>query len=381
MRRLRILFSAILIVDTMFYAAITPLLPEYVERFGLSKTGAGILSGACATGTLLMALPSGWLSTRFGSRRTMLLGVGLLSASSLGFGFAQSIVLLDAMRFLQGVGGACSFAGGMGWLVSLTPTEQRGTAIGAAMSAALAGVLLGPVLGSVARVVGPKVPFTAVAVVGAVLTVIALRFDAAPTTVPVRQPLGGLARERRVRIGALLVLAAALVMGAIEVLAPLALDRLGASGIAIGATFLIAAGIEAVAQIFVGRASDRHGHGRPIRISLMGTIGFMLVFPLPGSAWVLAPIVVVGCVIAGAINTPAMTMLSDGIEAAGLDHGLGFALVNLVWAGGQVVGAIGGGALAGATSDAVVFVLLAAACTTVFAAYARSDRRPLVAIH
>jgi hypothetical protein len=40
MRRLLLLASTVVLVDTSFYAAITPLLPELTQQFGLTKTGA-----------------------------------------------------------------------------------------------------------------------------------------------------------------------------------------------------------------------------------------------------------------------------------------------------------------------------------------------------
>ena len=52
MRRLLLLVSAIVLVDTMFYAAITPLLPSYSEDLGLSKSAAGVLTAAYPAGTL-----------------------------------------------------------------------------------------------------------------------------------------------------------------------------------------------------------------------------------------------------------------------------------------------------------------------------------------
>ena len=120
MRRLLLLVGAIVLVDMMFYAAITPLLPVYADRFGLTKTGAGVLAGAYAAGTLLGALPSGWLATRLGSRRTRAgrprADVASRASASRS---AHSVAVLDAMRFLQGIGGACTWAGGLGWLISL----------------------------------------------------------------------------------------------------------------------------------------------------------------------------------------------------------------------------------------------------------------------
>ena len=363
MRRLLLLVGAVVLVDTMFFSAITPLLPEYAERFDLSKAGAGVLSGSYAAGAVLGTLPAGWLAVRAGSRRTLLLGLALMAVSSVAFAFAGSVVVLDATRFVDGIGGACAWAGGMGWLVSVTPAAQRGATIWKAMSAALAGVLLGPVLGAVAQGVGPKVPFSVVGLFAALLALVALRLPA-PAGAPmvVERPYATAFRDARVRLGAWLVMVPALVFGTVEVLAPLALDGLGASGLAIGAVFLVAAGIEGVAQVFAGRATDRRGRGAPIRLGLGGTLAFLLVVTVPDAAWLLAAVVVAGCVLSGIVNTPAMTLLSDGVEGAGLEYGLGFAIVNLVWGGGQVIGAVAGAALAGVTSDAVPYLLLAAVC-------------------
>ena len=41
MRRLFWLVAAVVLVDTMFFAAVAPLLPHYSDELDLSKTGAG----------------------------------------------------------------------------------------------------------------------------------------------------------------------------------------------------------------------------------------------------------------------------------------------------------------------------------------------------
>jgi MFS family permease len=368
MRRLTLLVGAVVLVDTMFFSAVTPLLPTYAARFDLSKTGAGILSGSYAAGAVVGTLPAGWLATRAGSRRTLLIGLALMAVSSVAFAFGSAVAMLDATRFAEGIGGACAWAGAMGWLVALTAAAERGTTIGRAMSAALAGVLLGPVLGAIARATGPEAPFTTVGALAALLALAALRLPVpTPAVARTERPYAVAARDPRVRTGAWLVLLPALVFGTVEVLAPLRLDRLGASGLAIGATFLAAAGLEGIAQPFAGRATDRLGRGAPIRLGLAGSLAFLLLAPLPRAAWALAPLIAVGCTLTGIVNTPAMTVLSDGVESARLDHGLGFAIVNLVWGGGQVVGAMGGGALAAATSDAVPYLALAILCALTLA--------------
>src|SRR3954454_16943845 len=100
MRRLFWLVAAVVLVDTMFFAAVAPLLPHYADELDLSKTGAGVLTAAYPAGTLVAALPAGWLAIRWGVKPTLMLGLAMLGLSSLAFAFAGDIVLLDIARFI-----------------------------------------------------------------------------------------------------------------------------------------------------------------------------------------------------------------------------------------------------------------------------------------
>ena len=166
MRRLFPLVAAVILVDTMFYSAITPLLPEYADDLGLSKTAAGILSASYAAGTLVAALPSGgWRRGSAFSRRCS--PASAARGSSVVFAFAENVVVLDIARFAEGVGGACAWTGGLAWLLAAAPADRRGEMIGSALAAAIFGILLGPVVGGIATVTGPEVVFCGVAVVAA----------------------------------------------------------------------------------------------------------------------------------------------------------------------------------------------------------------------
>src|SRR5262249_62117143 len=59
---------------------------------------------------------------------------------------------------------------------------------------------------------------------------------------------------------------------------------------------------------------------------------------------------------------PASALVSDEAEAIGLDQGLAAALMNLAWAGGQVIGGGLGGAFADAAGDGAAYAVLVAAC-------------------
>lgn len=380
MRRLLLLVSAIVLVDTMFYAAITPLLPHYAEELDLSKTEAGVLTGAYPAGTLLGALPGGWLAARWGVRPTVLLGLALMSASSLVFGLAGSVPLLDAARFVQGLGGAASWAAALSWLVRAAPRERRGEMIGLAFGAAIGGALLGPVLGAAATAAGPEPVFAGVAAAGAALAAWAARETPPPPYEgPGARGLGTALRRTGVRAGMAVVVLIGLFYGVAEVLVPLRMDRLGAGAALIGAAFLVAAAIQALASPATGRLADRRGPLLPIRTGLAAATALAVLLPLPQTPLLLAVLVVVAGPTVGMLWVPGMALISGGAETAGLDQGYAFALVNLAWAGAQTIGASAGGALAEAAGDAVAYGAVAAACGAALVVVLRHTRARLPA--
>lgn len=382
MRRLFLLISAVVFIDTAFYAAISPLLPRYAEELDLSKTAAGVLTAAYAAGTLAGSVPAGWLASRFGVKFTLLLGLGILSVTSLVFGLANDIVVLDVARFVQGVGGACSWSAGMAWLVGASPPERRGEIIGSGLAAAIVGVLFGPVLGGAATVVGPEIVFGGVAAVAVGLAAWAWTMPGVPPAEETSlRRLGSALGNRAVVAGLWLFLLPALFAGVLEVLAPLRLDELGASGVAIGGVFLLAAGVEAAISPVAGRVSDRRGRLTPIRIGLAGAVAMAVVLPLTGHVVLQAAALVLAIAALGTFWAPAMAMLSDAVESFGLDQGLGFAITNLAWAGGHVIGGGAGARLADAASDALPYALLAALCGLTLLGVTRQARSAPVPSH
>lgn len=361
MRRLFALVAAVILVDMSFYAAITPLLAQYVEDLGISKSAAGVLSASYAAGTLLAALPCGWLAARLGVRATMLTGLALLGAASIVFAFGTDVVVLDTARFVQGVGGACSWTAGLTWLLGRAPRERRGEVLGAVLSVAIGGLLLGPVVGSLATVLGPEPVFASFAVLAAALAIWALTTSPViPTDPPsVRVVIAGVLSAPV--LGAVwLVALPSLLAGVLDVLVPLRLDALGAGGLAIGAAFLAAAAVEGGMSPFVGRLSDRVGRFVPIRVGLGAGAGLALVLALPEAIGLLALVVVIVVVALSLLWTPAMALLSERAEAAGIELAFGAALTNLAWAGGQVIGGALGPAIADASSDLVAYAAIAA---------------------
>ncbi len=379
MRRLLILASTMVFFDVAFYAAIAPLLPDYVADFSLNKAEAGVLAAAYAAGTLLASLPAGLVATRMGPRPTVIGGLLLLGASSLIFGLAREITLLDAARFAQGVSGALIWSGALTWLITTAPPERRGSVIGTALGTAVAGALVGPILGALAAEVGTEAVFGAVLGIALLLAAAASRLpEAGP---PERQPLREVATTiltRPILIATAFVAIPSLMFGAVEVLVPLRIDELGGGHVAIAGGFVVGAGLEAGLAPVAGRYSDRIGRRIPFVIGIGLCACAMIGI---AAAHALGPVLatlILGSLGAGICFAPALTTLSETADLGGLHQGFAAGLSNMAWAAGQTAGALAGGGVASAAGYAVPSLAIAA-LLILTAAYAyRSLAPPLV---
>jgi MFS family permease len=361
LRRLLVLVSAVVFVDTMFYAAVTPILPSLADEFDLSKTGAGVLVGSYAVGTLAGSLPGGWLAARLGARPTVALGLSLMSAAAVVFAFAGDVVVLTGARFVSGAAGAASWAGALAWLIEAAPRERRGELIGVALGAAVGGALFGPVLGGAAEALGRGLVFSAVAALGFAMAAAASRTPAvgSPSS-PSLRLLAAVVVDRRVATALWLVVLPGIVLGTVEVLAPLRLDSLGVGAAAIAGVFLAGAGLEAFVNPIAGRFSDRRGRELPLLVGLAGAAVFAVALALTNSAWLLIALVIAAVPAIGVLWAPAIAMLTDAALDRGLAYGLSFALMNLAWAVGQSGGSLAGAGIGDALGDATAYLLLAA---------------------
>ncbi len=363
MRRLLALTCAIVLVDTIFYGALTPLVPYFSEEFGLSKSEVGILSGAFGAGVLVGSAPGAYLASRAGVKVAALAGLALMSLTSLAFGLADAAWVLVLARFVGGFGSSLSWVAAFTWLTARAPDERRGELIGIMISAAVFGALLGPVLGSVAATLGLVPAFAGVAAVGVGISVWAA-VEGAPGPAE-RRPLFAMLRtvmHPRLATGLWLIALSPLLFSAVAVLVPLELDGFGWGAAAVGAVFLVSAAFEAVVHPLLGRWTDRSGYFNPVRAGLLISVGILLALPWVGSPWILALLVLLA---SGAFNAPLVpgtALFSRGTQKAGMEGALAFGVTNFAWASGYAIGAPLGGSLADLGGDALSYLFLTAVC-------------------
>jgi MFS family permease len=362
MRRLLLLVSTIVLVDAMLFGALAPLVPGYAEEFGLGKTGAGLLVGAFGAGALLGGVPGGLAAARFGPKRAVVLGLGLLALASFAFALAEGPWALGLARFVQGFSSTTTWAGALAWLTVATPRSRRGELLGTAFGAAVFGAIVGPMFGAVAHEVGIRGTFSAV---GAVALGLAAWAATRPAVVS-EQTRPGAARlalrDRRFLGGLWLNTLPALLFGLLVVLVPLRLDDGGYGAIAIGLVFFASGLLETIVNPLLGRFSDRRGRLLPVRLALGASLAVAVGVAIARDPVPVMLLTGLAAVAFGGFYTPGMALVSDRAEVVGLSQGLGFGIMNSAWALGNMTGPAAGGAIAERAGDAVPYLVAALLC-------------------
>ncbi len=103
LRRLAVLI-AIAFVDMVGFMLVLPLLPFYALKLHAEPFQIGLIYSAFSIAQILSAPVWGRVSDRYGRRPALLVGLLASAAAYLVFGFADSLWLLFASRFVQGAG-------------------------------------------------------------------------------------------------------------------------------------------------------------------------------------------------------------------------------------------------------------------------------------
>jgi predicted MFS family arabinose efflux permease len=370
-RRLLALVTALMFLELVFFAALSPLLPELKRDLALSTIQAGVLVAAYSAGAIVGGIPAVIFAVRAGVRTTALASLVAFAAASVAFGLGQDYTSLLLARFVQGVAGAALWTAAMVWLLEAAPAQRRGALLGFAFGVSEAGAIAGPLVGGVAAAAGRGETFVGVAVVCIVLALATSRFKPPAAVGREGLALRAMISSQQIRMIVWITMIPAAILAAISVLAPLQQHRLGAGVGEIVATFGVAAAAGILIRPAFGRWADRHGPRTPIRFALLASFPVVLAVPWLEDRVAVALFVALALVLTGVMWAPLMVMLSDACVAAGIGQVMAVGAMNLAWPPGNAAGAAGAGAIAQAAGQRWAYAAIAAPLLLAFLALSR----------
>jgi predicted MFS family arabinose efflux permease len=359
-----ILLFATIFVAELGWAGISPLLPDFQDRFALSDTATGLVLSIAAVGILVVSLPAGALTRRFAVRTLTLWGVAALSIGNVMTGLAGSYGVLLLGRCLLGLGLGMMWVTATAWLHDAAG-DRSARALALTTTVVGLGSLVGPAIaGYLGEVFSPGMPFVALGIVCAAMGgTLALapgeEGRVAEPGPPLREMLRAARADDLMVTSILLTLVVSIMWMTAELLVPLRLDDLGFSASGIGLAFSAASIVFVVASALTARSAERFA---TIRIAAVWTFAFAAGIVI-AAVGVSAPATIVFLVAVGT-TSGVLIALTYPLGAVGAGEG-GFsvavvgALLNMVWAGAGIVGPSLGGSLSERLGDQVVFWILA----------------------
>ncbi|MGD8684425.1 MAG: MFS transporter [Chloroflexota bacterium] len=287
---------AVQMIVTVGFGALLPVLPLYIQEFGIDAAGLGIIVAAWAVAKLIFEPVFGWWADRHSRKPQMVAGLVALAMVSVLPLFFTTFAAFVALRFLAGVSTAAYDPAARGMIVDATEEDERGEAFGFYGAFQIAGFVIGPAIGGLGSEVfgGYGFPFVFTSALSLVGVWILLRYldphphavespefahDPEAKPIPAGDPYSAsqvlvvpsdaVEPRRQAPIGAVfnrtviaaLVLAFGLYLtfGVYEVVWSIYLIALGASVAWVSLTFVIFGIPEMIMGPIAGRVVDRRG--------------------------------------------------------------------------------------------------------------------------
>ena len=283
------------VVSTLLFMGrtiIIPTLPLYARLFDASDVMIGGLVAANGLARLLFDIPAGGLALRRHPKRYLILGLSIVSASSLLAALATDYWTLLIARMIEGAGASIYVVCALTLMGQATTLRKRGRILALYIAMIDAGTMIGPLFGGyTAEAFGLSTPFYLYAVVvgvAAIWTAFVLRIPPEIETSTERsekhvtgREMITLIRNPAVMLVGLATLSLFLTRGAITQTAiPIfAFDNLGATrwnaGILLSAVNLASLLITAPS----GALTDRVGRKPMAMLSILATATVILLIP------------------------------------------------------------------------------------------------------
>lgn len=342
-----------LVVVTIGFGLVMPILPFYMERLGAGGTELGLLVASYAVMRLIFGPIWGGISDRVGRKPILSIGVLGYGVTMVGFGLATHLWMMFAARILSGVLSSATSPTTMAYISDSTDEEERGGGMGLLGAAGGLGAIFGPALGGLLAQKSLSTPFFVAGglSVVAMLLILLLLPESLPENerahcVPQEPPInlrawwGSLFSP----VGPMLIMvfiATGGVMLFYGILGLYALEHLGYGTDQVGVIFTVLGLVTAVGQgLLVGPLTKRFGDMTAIKIGfLLSGIGLLTV--MPADSYILLLLAIGFFSLCNAVLIPAITSLTS--KRATLSQGVTMGLSNSFVSLGRIFGPLLGG--------------------------------------
>jgi MFS family permease len=310
-----LLVSVVAFMQTHLHRmAFAPLIPTFVADLGLTYAAAGTIQTAYFWTYTAAQVPVGVIADRWGSRRAMLVSMGVLAVGAALFGAGSSYLASIGARMLVGLGAAAVWVPAMRLVTEWFPPGERGRATGLISAGGGVGGTLGlVVIPLLTAAWGWRIAYAATAVPALLtLTFIAVALRTHPTASRAAAPPLGRALHRVLATPATWPLNLAVLFSYggyfsfITFLPAYLVRGLGLAETHAGlVTSLITAGT-VVSWPLAGALSDRFGTRKPLYLvsqlmSVAICVAFAVVVPRLGPASAVVTALVAGILVGGMI--------------------------------------------------------------------------------
>jgi multidrug resistance protein len=164
------ILSFTMLVVMLGYSLAMPLLPFYIEKFGVGGTELGWLMSTYALMQLICAPIWGIISDHYGRKPILAIGILGYTISLFLIGLAQSFIILFLARSLSGILSSATQPTAMAYIGESTEQKEKSRGMGQLGAMAGIGVIIGPLMGGLLSTNSLSLPFF----VGSGLAAIAL---------------------------------------------------------------------------------------------------------------------------------------------------------------------------------------------------------------
>jgi len=121
---------AVQFVCAVNWYSVSSVFSLIASDFNQNVSGLGLVTATFVLGVALFQLPAGLIAARYGAKRALVIGMLLISVSSILIGLVDEVFSLTVLRFVEGVGEAFIFGPGVILIMRYFKKGSEGLGIG-----------------------------------------------------------------------------------------------------------------------------------------------------------------------------------------------------------------------------------------------------------